>query len=151
MGRQKLDGKSIDQSSIQFETTKFATKMRPKNYKTADIEKHNYNPDKIYNKDLTEQLSEHKYKQKPENYTVVLDTPELMRLKEQRKYQSDNSYRTRPKDAFKGIGKDSIEIAAQAQAQDQLSDQKYKDAIDRRPAFAKLTSTPAIDHQKDVA
>ena len=85
-----------------------------------------------------------------QEFTVVLDTPELMRLKEQKKFQSEVSYRTRPKDMFKGVN-ESVELSSQLKAQNAASDANYKDSIDRRPAFAKMGLTPIMEHNKEVS
>ena len=80
---------------------------------------------------------------------MVLDTPELMRLKEQKKH-SDVHYRTRPKDMFKGIN-ESVELNSQRQAQKGMSDAEYKDDVQRRPAFATMGLTPIMEHNKEVS
>jgi hypothetical protein len=136
---------------LTFETTRIAKKLNPSEYKTADIVHHKYNPEKHYAKDVQDATSDANYRVKvdEQEFSVVLDTPELMRLKEQKKFQSDVSYRTRPRDMFKGIN-ESVELNSQKKAQNAASDAKYKDEMDRRPAFAKMGLTPIMEHNKEV-
>merc|ERR1719428_2538865 len=82
--KQKIDDKSgLNADALTFEPTRIAKKLNPAEYKTADIVHHKYNPEKHYAKDVQDMMADANYKidVPKQEFTVVLDTPELMRLK----------------------------------------------------------------------
>lgn len=150
--KQKIEQEhsNITADSKSMEPAKIAKKLCDANYRTANLKKHMYNPDNQKQKDQQELVSNINYKHQEDGhkYTVVLDTPDLIRLKKQKELL-ESKYRTRP--AFKGIQQDSMHISADKRAQLAASEAKYKHSVEGRPAFTKMEYNPQIKHSADVA
>ena len=134
--------------SKQFDNSKIAKKLGA-NYFTADLKRHQYNPEIDY--DIQKNVSEHLYKaqnkEEIQKYTPVLDTPEIVRLRAQKNLK-DYNYRSRPSDQIKSVK--TLEMEQALRAQQSTSDAKYKDADDGRPAFSKMDSE-MFEHQLAVS